>query len=74
MKRVRVDHLMLSRPGIRRVPTNATPPAHPPVLMVEPPTEALSGKIFFLIHFFSFGVTDLVVVEVWGVVEAQPPH
>ena len=46
---VLVDHLMLSRPGIRRVPTNATPPAHPPVLMVEPPTEALSGKIFF--HF-----------------------
>ena len=38
---------MLSRPGIRRVPTNATPPAHPPVLMVEPPTEALSGKILF---------------------------
>ena len=35
------DHLVLPRPGIRGVPTDPAPPPHPPVLMVEPTTEAL---------------------------------
>ena len=40
--------------------------------MVEPATEALGGKSFLLL--FSFSFADLVVVEVWGVVETQSPH
>ena len=45
---------MLPRPGIRGVPTDPTPSPHPPILMVEPTTEALGGKsIWFLFSFSS---------------------
>ena len=40
--------------------------------MVEPATEALGGKRFWFP--FSLSFADLVVVEVWGVVETQSPH
>ena len=66
-------HLVLPRPGIRRVPTDSTPSPHPPILMVEPATEALWKYFFvFLSSFRSFA--DLVVVEVWRIVETQSPH
>ena len=66
------DHLVLPRPGIRRVPTDPTPPVHPPILMVEPATEALCDNSFWFL--FSFSFSNLVVVEVWRVVETQSPH
>ena len=48
--------LVLARPGVSRVTTDPTLPAHSAKLVLEAPAESL------------------VVVEVRGVVVAQPPH